>query len=164
MVMMTNSCRRRALGGALLSLLCSLACVACNQHADAKTAFTNDDVRPDVLPVMLNKELPFHYPPVLYAEKVQGNVVLRLYVNADGSVVNDSTRVAESSNNATLDSAALKGARDLRFVPAKRHGTPMPVSILFPVYFRHPEVPPPAGDTLLRKTLPPAAVPGDSPR
>jgi TonB family protein len=132
---------------------------ACQRSADGKTAFTSEATRPDVLPVMLNKDLPFHYPPALYAEKTQGNVTLRLYVDKDGIVVNDSTHVVESSKVSALDSAAVKGARDLRFVPAKLHGVPLPVSILFPVYFRHPEAPPPPGDTLLRKVSPPGAAP-----
>jgi len=106
---------------------------------------------------MLNKIMPFKYPPALYAEKVQGNVTLRLYVDKDGSVVDDSTRVIESSTIAPLDSAALKGSRDLKFEPAKLRGTPMPVSILFPVYFRHPDVPPPPGDSVLRKSADSAA-------
>ena len=128
-----------------------LLCVACGQLSDGKSAFTSGGPRPDVLPVMLNKDLPFHYPPALYAEKTQGNVTLRLYVDIDGQVVSDSTRIAESSQVPTLDSAAIRGSRDLRFIPAKLHGTAMPVSILFPVYFRHPEALPPAGDTILKK-------------
>ena len=31
------------------------------------------------------------------------------------------------------------GSPELRFVPAKLRGEPIAVSILFPVYFRHPE-------------------------
>lgn len=135
-----------------------LYCVACQHPADGKMAFASDLDRPDVLPVMLNKDLPFHYPPALYVDKAQGNVTLRLYIDIDGAAVTDSTRVVESSNIPALDSAAIKGARDLRFVPAKRHGVPMPVSILFPVYFRHPEAPPPPGDTILRKVAPPGST------
>jgi TonB family protein len=98
---------------------------------------------------MLNKDLPFHYPPALYAEKLQGNVTLRLYIDADGNVVDDSTKIAESAHVPLFDSAAMRGSRELHFVPAKLEGKPMPVSILFPVYFRHPEATPPAGDTIL---------------
>jgi TonB family protein len=108
---------------------------------------------------MLNKELPFRYPPALYAEKAQGNVTLRLYVDKDGLVMNDSTHVVESSTVPALDSAAIKGSHDLRFVPAKLHGVPMPVSILFPVYFRHPEAPPLAGDTMLKTISPLSSAP-----
>lgn len=140
------------------SVVTALALImACQRQADGKLAFTSDTTHPDVLPVMLNKELPFHYPPALYAEKAQGNVTLRLYVDTEGVVVNDSTHIVESSKVPALDSAAIKGTLELRFVPAKRHGVPMPVSILFPVYFRHPDVPSPPGDTLLRKVPLPAA-------
>jgi TonB family protein len=126
--------------------------VACSKGDRTKTAFDAATARPDTYPIMLNKVMPFRYPPALYAEKVQGNVTLRLYVDKDGSVVDDSTRVIESSNIATLDSAAIKGSRELTFAPAKLRGTPMPVSILFPVYFRHPDAPPPPGDSVLRKS------------
>lgn len=125
--------------------------VACSKGDGTKTAFDAGMARPDTYPIMLNQVMPFRYPPALYAEKVQGNVTLRLYVDKDGSVVDDSTRVIESSKIATLDSAAIKGSRELKFEPAKLRGTPMPVSILFPVYFRHPDAPPPPGDSVLKK-------------
>lgn len=108
--------------------------------------------RPDELPVMLNKELPFRYPPGLYAQKVQGNVTLRIFVDSAGQVVTDSTHVAETSGFAALDSAAVKGSRELRFNPAKTRDASVPVSILFPVYFRHPEAPPLPGDSAIGKT------------
>lgn len=139
------------------------ACVACSEKSATpgdSTATVQSapepaaEARPDVLPVMLNKDLPFRYPPVLYAEKTQGNVTLRLYIDSTGKVVGDSTHVAESSKVPTLDSAAIKGSRELRFTPAKLKGAPMAVSILFPVYFRHPEAPPPPGDTVLKKIMP----------
>ena len=123
---------------------------ACSKGDGTATAF-DAGMRPDTYPIMLNKDMPFRYPPALYAEKVQGNVTLRLYVDKDGAVVDDSTRVIESSNIAPLDSAAIKGSRELKFVPAKLRGTAMPVSILFPVYFRHPDAPPPPGDSILKK-------------
>lgn len=115
------------------------------------TAAETGVARPDLFPAMLNKEMPFRYPPALYAEKVQGNVTLRLYIDTGGVVVQDSTRVVESSRSAMLDSAAMNGSRELRFSPAKSHGVALPVSILFPIYFRHPEAAPPAGDTILKR-------------
>jgi TonB family protein len=105
--------------------------------------------RPDEMPALMNTELPFRYPAALYARKVQGNITLRLYIDHDGRVAPDSTRVDESSGNALLDSAAVQGAPELRFVPAKLKGEAIPVSILFPVYFRHPEARPLPGDTIL---------------
>jgi protein TonB len=108
--------------------------------------------RPDEPPKMLNKELPFRYPAALYARKVQGNVTLRLYIDRDGRVHPESTQVVEPSGYASLDSSAIRGSEELRFVPAKLHGEPLPVTILFPVYFRHPGASPLPGDTILKKT------------
>ena len=112
---------------------------------------------PDEVPRMINSELPFRYPPALYAQKVQGNVTLRLRVDTNGQVRPDSTRIEETSGYPALDSAAVKGSQELRFVPAKLHGEPMAVTILFPVYFRHPDARPLPGDTILtrRDSTPP---------
>ncbi len=135
-----------------MTLVVACIAIACSKGDGTKTAFDAGMARPDTYPIMLNKDMPFRYPPALYAEKVQGNVTLRLYIDKDGLVVDDSTRVIESSKIATLDSAAIKGSRELKFEPAKLRGTPMPVSILFPVYFRHPDAVPPPGDSILKTT------------
>ncbi|HEX6250410.1 MAG TPA: energy transducer TonB, partial [Gemmatimonadaceae bacterium] len=86
-----------------------------------------------------------------FTQQVQGNVTLRIFIDAEGQVVVDSTRVVETSGYSALDSAAVKGSEELRFVPAKRRGEPMAVSILFPVYFRHPDAAPLPGDTVLKQ-------------
>ena len=104
--------------------------------------------RPDEMPQLLNNELPFRYPAALYTRRVQGDVTLRLFIDGDGRVLPDSTRIETPSGYALLDSAALAGAADLHFVPAKRHGEPMSMSILFPVRFRHPEARPLPEDTV----------------
>jgi TonB family protein len=114
-------------------------------------AFQAASSAPDEVPKMLNSELPFRYPAALYARKVQGNVTLRLRIDRDGQVSADSTRIEESSGYAALDSAAVKGSQELHFVPAKLHGEPLPVTILFPVYFRHPEAHALPGDTILNR-------------
>ena len=101
---------------------------------------------------MIGDQLPFHYPGALYALKTQGNVTLRLYVDANGQTVPESTRVEESSQVPLFDTAAVLGARDLRFIPAKLHGEPVGMTILFPVYFRHPEAPPLPGDSALKRS------------
>jgi protein TonB len=123
----------------------------CKKGDPAGAPFQTVGRQPDVPPVMLNKELPFRYPPALYAQKVQGNVTLRIFIDKDGQIVPDSTRVAETSGFNALDSAAMKGSRDLKFEPAKTLGLPVPVSILLPVFFRHPDAPPLAGDSVIRK-------------
>jgi periplasmic protein TonB len=107
--------------------------------------------RPDEVPKVINTDLPFRYPAALYARRVQGNVTLRLYVDRDGQVRSDSTRIEESSGYAALDSAAVKGSQELRFVPAKLRGEAMATTVLFPVYFRHPEAHALPGDTILNK-------------
>jgi protein TonB len=107
--------------------------------------------RPDTLPVMLNAEPPFRYPVSLYARRIQGNVTLRIFVDRDGRVRPESTRVEESSGYPSLDSAAVTGSQELRFAPAKEDGEPMAVSILFPVLFRHPDATPLPGDTVLKR-------------
>src|SRR6478672_4095266 len=114
----------------------------CKKGEGSGLSFQTVGRQPDVAPVMLNKELPFRYPPALYAQKVQGNVTLRIYIDSNGAIVADSTRVAETSGFSALDSAAMKGSRDLKFDPAKTRGQPVPVSILLPVFFRHPDAPP----------------------
>lgn len=124
---------------------------ACKKGEGSNLPFQTVGHQPDVAPVMLNKELPFRYPPALYAQKVQGNVTLRIYIDRDGSIVADSTRVAETSGFNALDSAAMKGSRDLRFEPATTQGIPVPVSILLPVFFRHPDAPPLAGDSIIKR-------------
>jgi TonB family protein len=113
-------------------------------------AVRNPGPRPDEMPALLNAELPFRYPAALYARKVQGNVTLRLFIDRDGHVLADSTRIDEPSGFPALDTAAVQGAVDLQFVPAKLRGEPIPVSIMFPVYFRHPEARALPGDSILQ--------------
>jgi TonB family protein len=133
-------------------LLGVLVSTGCNRGEESDQPFSGVGARPDVLPVMLNKELPFRYPASLYAKKVQANVTLRVFIDKEGQVVAESTHVAESSSIPSLDSAAVRGSSELRFIPAKTRGAAVPVSILFPVYFRHPGAEPLPGDTILRKT------------
>lgn len=102
---------------------------------------------PDVLPQILNEDLPFRYPSALFMQRVEGNVMLRLFVDAGGNVVPDSTRVVEASGYSALDSAAVAGALRLRFRAARRSGVPMAVSLLFPVHYRHPAQQRAAGDS-----------------
>ena len=56
----------------------------CNKGEQPDQPFSGVGARPDVLPVMLNKELPFRYPPALYAKKVQANVTLRVFIDKEG--------------------------------------------------------------------------------
>ncbi len=136
-------------------LVTTTGCLDRDTPQKVAQAFQAGAAQPDEAPTMLNTELPFRYPAALYARKVQGNVTLRLHVDRDGQVSADSTRIEESSGYVALDSAAVRGSQELRFVPAKSHGDPMPVTILFPVYFRHPDAHALPGDTILKRIIPP---------
>jgi TonB family protein len=144
----------------LFALASGAGCMDSDTSQKVAQAFQAGAARPDEKPRMLNTDVPFHYPPALYERKVQGNVTLYLHIDRDGQVRPDSTRIEESSGYAALDSAAVLGSQELRFVPAKLRGEPMGVSILFPVYFRHPEAHALPGDTILNRTQPPAS-PGE---
>ena len=122
---------------------------------DMAAVFAGGGGRPDELPVMVNSQPPFRYPTAAYAQKIQGNTTLRIFIDANGNVHPDSTTVAEPSGTPALDSAAIVGARDLHFIPAKKNGQPQAISILFPVYWRHPDALPLPGDTILNRNRTP---------
>lgn len=138
----------------LLIIGAPVACIGEKEQKVIREGFEAVARRPDELPVMLNKRPPFQYPATLLAKKVQANVTLRIHIDIDGKVVPESTTVEESSKHIELDSAAVRGARELRFVPAKKHGQPISVSLLFPVFFRAPGEAPLPGDSVLRGTQP----------
>lgn len=127
------------------------SCMSGESSQKMAAAIRTGGAHPDEAPSVLNSDLPFRYPAALYARRVQGNVTLRLHVDRDGQVTSDSTKIEESSGYAALDSAAVKGSQELRFVPAKLRGEAIPTTVLFPVYFRHPEAHALPGDTILTK-------------
>ncbi len=138
----------------VILLIClGAAAVACG-GGEQGGSFQTVGRQPDAAPVMLNSELPFRYPPALFAQKVQGNVTLRIYIDRNGQIVPDSTHVAETSGFSALDSAAVKGSRELKFAPAKTAGQAVPVSILLPVFFRYPGAQPLPGDSILQGRQP----------
>ena len=90
-------------------------------------------------PVVVNAESPISYPRALYEQRVEGTVVLRLFVDDTGAVVTDSTEIAEPSGYPQFDSAAVAGVAEMRFAPARRDGRPVATSFLQPVHFRLPD-------------------------
>ncbi len=90
------------------------------------------------LPVATNAESPVFYPVELFEQEIEGSVVLRLFITEEGTIVPESTQVAETSGLPQLDSAAVAGVEGLTFVPARRNGTPVATLFLQPVHFRHP--------------------------
>src|SRR5260370_17941748 len=90
-------------------------------------------------PVALNGDSPIQYPPRLYDQKVEGDVVLRLFVDSTGRLPPESTRVVEPSGYSGLDSAALMGTRRFRFAPPRQHPLPIAASFAPTVHFRNPQ-------------------------
>lgn len=134
----------------------ALGCIDRDTAQKAIEAVQLETGRPDELPSIRDDGESFRYPASLFEERVQGNVTLRIHIDSLGYVVGDSTMVVESSGFPTLDTAAVLGSQRVVFQPARLKGRPVAMSILLPVYFRHPEAPPLAGDTILnRSTTPP---------
>jgi TonB family protein len=101
----------------------------------APVAATSDADQP---PVAINPVSPVEYPVPLLEQGIEGRVILRLYADSLGGLIVDSTRVSESSGYPALDSAAVRGARALRFSPALRRGRPVGGAFLQPIHFRNP--------------------------
>ena len=126
--------RRRAALLLVAALACGRPSPPVEQHASEPAP--PPDQEP---PVALNSESPIQYPPRLFDQRVEGDVVLRLFIDSTGRLAPESSRVAESSGYPALDSAALTGAKRLRFAPARRRGVPVATAFLQPIEFRHPE-------------------------
>ncbi len=92
----------------------------------------------DQPPVAINSVSPVGYPVPLLEQGIEGRVLLRLFADSLGTLIGDSTRVAESSGYPALDSAAVSGAQGLRFSPALRRGRPVGGAFLQPIQFRNP--------------------------
>lgn len=88
------------------------------------------------VPVMLNERPPFQYPRQAWKEGVGGETRLRIHIARDGSV--DSAYVVSTSGHPALDSAALAGARELRYRPARRGDEPIAVWAVLPVRYPMP--------------------------
>ena len=112
---------------------------ACGTHEDAVRDQAQN--RQNDVPVAINGESPFQYPPDLYDQGIEGEVRLRLWVDSAGRVVSESTRVASSSGTPGLDTAALRGAAQLQFAPAHREGRPVAAAFYQPVIFRRRAAP-----------------------
>ena len=124
-----------------LPALLFAAAAACSAPAPASVASdqpADSLAGSDEPPVAINANSPITYPSSLGRERIEGTVLVRLFVDQRGAVTPDSTRIAESSGYPALDTAALTGARDLRFAPALRRGVPVATAFLQPIHFRTP--------------------------
>lgn len=84
-------------------------------------------------PMPLYGAVPIDYPIQLWDQDMEGQTMLRVRVSDTGTV--DSVEVVGSSGYEAFDSAAVVGARDLRFSPARRDGEHIEVWATVPVRF-----------------------------
>jgi TonB family protein len=120
-----------------------LALVACERKSDGTMRLVDRTAPPPISPaeeppVAINPVSPVRYPPALLEQGIEGQVLLRLFVDSAGRIIPDSTRIEESSGYPALDSAALVGSPDLRFSPALQQGRPIAAPFIQPVQFRGP--------------------------
>ena len=87
-------------------------------------------------PVPLYGDVPIEYPLRLWDADVEGETLLRIRVTETGSV--DSVEVFETSGYPAFDSAAVRGALQLRYSPARRDGKRVEVWARVPIQFTKP--------------------------
>ena len=107
--------------GATLVLLLSFFVSSCGGGGDVEE------------PVPLYGEIPIEYPLDLWDADVEGQTLLRVRVTEEGVV--DSVEVMEASGYPAFDSAAVRGARQLQYDPARRNGNRISVWAKVPVHF-----------------------------
>jgi TonB family protein len=119
---------------------------------DLKAGWQRLAGEPVVPPALISPELPFRYPMSLYVQQVHGDVTLRLHVDSSGLVVPESTAIVTASEHAEFDSSAIEGSARLVFRPARRGERHVGQTVLFPIKFRVPGVPPLPGDSAPTKS------------
>lgn len=118
-----------------------IALIACERKDDGTMKFVDRSAPSPVSPaeeppVAINPVSPVRYPPALLEQGIEGQVLLRLYVDSAGRLIPDSTRIEESSGYPALDSAALAGSPELQFSPALHQGRPIAAPFIQPIQFR----------------------------
>jgi periplasmic protein TonB len=84
-------------------------------------------------PVPMPDPTPVDYPVALWDSRVEGETEVLVLVNERGNV--DSVRVGQSSGHVEFDSAAVEGARHLRFTPGRRGDRPAAMWTIIPIRF-----------------------------
>ncbi|HET8654527.1 MAG TPA: energy transducer TonB [Longimicrobiaceae bacterium] len=111
------------------TLLCSIAMLGAliGCHPEARVSET---------PPRRVSGVPFRYPEDLWDAGVEGETVLKLFIGEQGGV--DTVRVERTSGYPAFDSAAVVGARTMRFEPAHRGADVVGTWVLLPVQFDLP--------------------------
>ncbi len=89
------------------------------------------------VPVLETEPLPFEYPADAWEQGVGGETMLKIHIASHGGV--DSVRVEKSSGHAGLDSAAIAGALQLRYRPARQGDEAVGIWGYLPVRYPMPE-------------------------
>ena len=84
-------------------------------------------------PSPLSALVPIDYPLDLWDQGIEGSSMLKVHVTDMGNV--DSVVVVESSGYDAFDSSAVRGARTLRFSPARQGDKRIEVWAHVPVHF-----------------------------
>jgi TonB family protein len=116
------------LRGIPLLLFCVLTAPGCDSR-----------VEPSETPVPMPGTSPFAYPLALWDQKVEGQTMLMVHVTEHGVV--DTAYVHEESGFAAFDSAALAGAKSMRFSPGRQGDRRIAMWTKLPVKFVMDTVP-----------------------
>jgi len=111
----------RATLGRVAAAVTLVAAVACGGEGEIEQ------------PSPLYGDVPIEYPLQLWDQDMEGETLLRVRVTDTGAV--SEVEVMESSGYAAFDSAAIGGAWDLRFTPARKSGKRIEVWAEVPVHF-----------------------------
>lgn len=84
-------------------------------------------------PVPMPDPTHIEYPVELWDRRIEGETELMIHVNQFGDV--DSVLVSATSGYAQFDSAAVRGARRLRFTPGKQGERRVAMWTLIPIRF-----------------------------
>ena len=87
----------------------------------------------DPVPVLVGLTKP-NYPPVAQRLRVEGDVVLRLSIDATGKVTN--VVLVKGLGRGGIDEAAIAAAKGARFKPATKNGVAVPSTYLLVIPFR----------------------------
>jgi protein TonB len=101
-------------------------------EVDSVASRASEGSDPDTPPRVAVNPAPV-YPPELLAARVEGRVVLRVRVGADGRVL--AASIHRSSGHDAFDQAALGAVRRWRFNPARRAGLAIETEVAVPVRF-----------------------------
>ena len=92
---------------------------------------------PVTRPQPISVDSPFQYPIELWDQRIEGETVVMVHVTDMGGV--DSAYVHQTSGQEAFDSAAVRGARQLRFSPGRRGDRRVDTWARLPVRFRMPQ-------------------------